>query len=120
MRAGTGRRESEGRIVILETIITTRDESGRDHIAPMGIRVPDDIALIGFSNAQPALLGALGLTTMAQPYEQMGREAMTLLLDRHNKWHQRLPTQEVRLPMKLIVRTSCGASASIKSIEPSS
>lgn len=89
-------------------------------LAPMGIRVPDDLALIGFSNSQPALLGALGLTTLAQPYEQMGREAMTLLLDRQSKWHQRLPTQEIRLPMKLIVRTSCGASASNRTADSSS
>ena len=46
MRAGTGRRESEGRIVILETIITTRDESGRDHIAPMGIREQDGFIVL--------------------------------------------------------------------------
>lgn len=88
-------------------------------LGPLGVRFPDDLALISFSNSQPALLSALGLTTMAQPYEQMGREAMTLLLDRHSRWQQRLPTREVRLPMKLIVRTSCGASATKTASQPS-
>ena len=46
MRAGAGRRESEGHIVILETVITTRDESGRDHIAPMGIREQDGFIVL--------------------------------------------------------------------------
>jgi DNA-binding LacI/PurR family transcriptional regulator len=76
----------------------------------LGIKVPDDLALIGFSNSQPALLNALGLTTMSQPYEQMGREAMALLLDRHARWLQRIPVREVRLPMRLVVRSSCGAN----------
>lgn len=80
-------------------------------LGQLGVRVPEDLALISFSNAQPALLDALGLTTMAQPYEQMGREAMGLLLDRHARWQQRLPTREVRLPMRLVVRSSCGARA---------
>ena len=31
------RKQSEGAIVIIETIVSTRDESARDHIAPMGI-----------------------------------------------------------------------------------
>lgn len=88
-------------------------------LGPLGIRFPDDLALISFSNSQPALLGALGLTTMAQPYEQLGREAMTLLLDRHGHWHQRLPTREIRLPMKLIVRTSCGSTATKEVPNPS-
>lgn len=39
-------RESQGRIVILETVITTRDESGRDHIAPMGIREQDGFIVL--------------------------------------------------------------------------
>jgi len=46
MRTGAGRRESQGRIVILETVITTRDESARDHIAPMGIREQDGFIVL--------------------------------------------------------------------------
>lgn len=32
--------------MILETIITTRDESGRDHIAPMGVREQDGFVVL--------------------------------------------------------------------------
>ena len=32
--------------MILETIITTRDESGRDHIAPMGVREQDGFIVL--------------------------------------------------------------------------
>jgi len=46
MRAGAGRRDSQGRAVILETVVTTRDESGRDHIAPMGIREQDGFIVL--------------------------------------------------------------------------
>jgi hypothetical protein len=46
VRAGTAQRESQGRIVILETIVTTRDQSGADHIAPMGIREQDGFVVL--------------------------------------------------------------------------
>jgi hypothetical protein len=32
--------------VIFETIVTTRDESGRDHIAPMGVRREGDLLIL--------------------------------------------------------------------------
>ncbi len=39
-------RTIKGRTVIVETIITTRDQSGADHIAPMGIRHEDGFIVL--------------------------------------------------------------------------
>jgi DNA-binding LacI/PurR family transcriptional regulator len=47
-----------------------------------GLRVPDDLSLIGFDNIQFAALSTPGLTTVSQPIEAMGRYAASLLLDR--------------------------------------
>lgn len=47
-----------------------------------GLRVPEDLSLIGFDGLQMAELSTPGLTTVCQPIESMGRYAATLLLDR--------------------------------------
>jgi DNA-binding LacI/PurR family transcriptional regulator len=82
----------------------------------LGKRVPEDVAVIGFGNSLPPLLDALGLTTVAQPFERVGQAAGEMLL---TQLHERLtdntpPTsvREVELPVELIVRESCGAGRS--------
>jgi len=47
-----------------------------------GRRVPEDVSVIGFDGMSLAALGSLNLTTMAQPLEQMGREAADHLFRR--------------------------------------
>lgn len=71
------------------------------------LRVPDDVALIGFGNSQPSLLEALGLSTLEQPFPEMGRQAVELLMARLE--NPDAPFREVRLPMRLVVRKSSGA-----------
>jgi DNA-binding LacI/PurR family transcriptional regulator len=37
-----------------------------------GLRVPDDVAIVGFDNSKYATRGKVGLTTVAQPAQEMG------------------------------------------------
>lgn len=74
-----------------------------------GRRVPDDVAVTGFGNGQPPLLEALGLTTVTQPFEEIGRAAGQILLARLRDEGSRA-LREVELPVSLVVRGSCGAS----------
>ena len=78
-------------------------------LSRVSIRIPDDLALVGFGNSQPSLLEALGLTTMAQPYEDMGATVVKLL-SRRLTGPNFSDVEEVRLPMSLVIRSSCGAS----------
>ncbi|HEY3780633.1 MAG TPA: GntR family transcriptional regulator [Fimbriimonadaceae bacterium] len=78
-------------------------------LAAYGRRVPDDLAMVGFGGAQPGLLSAIGLTTMEQPYVEMGRVACDIVLERIES-HRKEPYRDVHLPMKLRVRTSCGST----------
>ena len=47
-----------------------------------GRRVPEDVSVVGFDGMSLAALGSLNLTTMAQPLEEMGREAADHLFRR--------------------------------------
>lgn len=46
-----------------------------------GIRVPDDIAIVGYDDIGFAAAAAVPLSSVRQPREQLGRAAMDLLLD---------------------------------------
>lgn len=85
-----------------------------------GLRVPEDVALVGFDDAAPAGFMRPPLTTIRQPFYEMGKRAAALLLDAVNALRQPLPSWHTAqldaapirefLPTRLIVRDSCGAS----------
>jgi DNA-binding LacI/PurR family transcriptional regulator len=75
-----------------------------------GLRVPDDIALVGFDDEDFAADTFPALTTVSQPLADMSRHAVGYLLDRL-AGVEREVYQEV-LPNRLIVRESCGARRS--------
>ncbi|MCD7097347.1 LacI family DNA-binding transcriptional regulator [Stenotrophomonas sp. MMGLT7] len=64
-----------------------------------GLRIPQDLALAGFDNERWTELVEPGITVIEQPVEDMGREAMELLLAR-----LRSPQQPVR---KVVMRGRC-------------
>lgn len=51
-------------------------------IREMGMRVPEDVSVVGFDDAEWAPLVSPPLTTLAQPTYELGVGAMKLLLDR--------------------------------------
>jgi DNA-binding LacI/PurR family transcriptional regulator len=73
-------------------------------LADRGIRVPDDVSVIGFDDAPIADL--IGLTTVRQPLEDKGRTAATMLLDLINGHSRRRSVKKV----DLIVRSSTAAA----------
>lgn len=72
----------------------------------LGIRVPRDVAVVGFDDLPPAMVTFPFLTVAAQPALEMGRWAVALLLDRLTDPDR--PPREVLLPTELIVRRSSG------------
>jgi len=75
-----------------------------DRLQQLGLSVPDDVAVTGFDNIIQTLPGGLELTTVAQPYVEIGKNAAQLLL-RRLKDPSALP-MSVEIPGKLIVRES--------------
>lgn len=73
----------------------------------MGVRVPEDVALVGFDDLPPDLVTFPFLTVAAQPAYEMGRKAVELLLERLDGKSEQ-PFQEVLLISELIIRRSSG------------
>lgn len=71
------------------------------------IRVPEQIAVVGFDDLPWASALWPPLTTVAQPTYQLGHEAARLLLRRIAE--PNAPIESVMLKTELIVRRSCGA-----------
>jgi LacI family transcriptional regulator len=69
-----------------------------------GLRVPDDVSVIGGTGTDVGAYTQPPLTTMAQPMSEMGRRAGLMLLRMINEKIVQVPAE--RLPCKLIVRSS--------------
>ena len=74
-----------------------------------GIRVPEDVAVVGCGNLEVGAYVTPALTTLATPYEAIAETAMKLM--RAQLEGQDQPRQ-VTLKSSLVVRESCGASSS--------
>jgi LacI family transcriptional regulator len=72
----------------------------------LGLRVPDDVALVGFDDFEWADYFEPRLTVIAQPCREIGREAASLLIKRIGAPEGNART--IRLKPKLVMRTSCG------------
>ena len=71
-----------------------------------GVRVPADVAVVGFDDIFPASLCDPPLTTVHQPMRLLGERACARLLDRIARPSLR-PKVEL-LPTELVLRSSCG------------
>lgn len=76
-------------------------------IREAGLRVPEDIAIVGFDDLLPPDSGRPRLTTIRQPVQHSGMEAVNLLLDIID--NGLTPPRRVILDTQLVIRESCGA-----------
>jgi LacI family transcriptional regulator len=70
-----------------------------------GLRVPDDLAVMGFDDIEAASLVTPALTTMANPAREIGRACARLLLERISGTVAG-PSTEVIIPARLVRRQS--------------
>lgn len=71
-------------------------------LTDIGVKVPDQIALIGFDDVPEAALSRPALTTVRQPMGQMGQEAAQMLLERME--NRNGAVEKKVLPVELVIR----------------
>jgi LacI family transcriptional regulator len=76
-----------------------------------GLRVPDDLSIVGFDDVEHATIVTPALTTVRQPLAEMGRTAVSLLSRLLEK--QRFETLHVELATRLVVRDSTAPPRSL-------
>ena len=75
-------------------------------IADAGLKVPQNVSVIGFDDLHLALFATPSITTIRQPLRQMGETAARVLLDRLRS--DRRHAAEIAVEPELIVRESTG------------
>jgi LacI family transcriptional regulator len=73
-----------------------------------GLRVPDDIAFVGFDDLPLATLSDVQLTTVRQPVAQFGIRAVETLIDEIENGNT--PPRRIIMDTELVIRQSCGCS----------
>ena len=73
----------------------------------LGRRIPEEIRIVGIDDVKYASLLPVPLTTMHQNCPAIGAVAMTTMIERLA--HPELPTRDILLPTRLVVRRSCGS-----------
>jgi LacI family transcriptional regulator, galactose operon repressor len=94
-----------------EALVCYDDKLGlavMDALRKLGMRVPDDLAVVGFDDIPFAQIANPRLTTVAQPSSDIGRRAVTMLLAAIDGGT--IPPSEV-LPVRLMVRESTGVGS---------
>lgn len=87
---------------------------GNNHLGTCGlkalkgsdIKIPDDIALISFDDLEVFELYTPEITAIAQPFEAIAENVITILLDRLNTETDKEKKQHITLPTELRIRKS--------------
>ncbi|MCU1292016.1 MAG: transcriptional regulator, GntR family [Bryobacterales bacterium] len=110
MQVGSDDRVKLSRTQELEAFVCVND-----HVAGLlmhaflsrGVRIPEDIRLVGIDDVRYASLLPVPLSTVRQPCPAIGQAAMRAMLDRLS--HPKAPSREILFDGELVVRQSCGS-----------
>ncbi len=73
-----------------------------------GLKIPDDAAVTGFDDTEECWTVKPALTTVKQPFYEIGQESVKLLVSILDE--EKAP-KSITLPTQLIIRESCGCKA---------
>lgn len=79
-----------------------------EELQARGVRVPQEVGVVGFDDVEETRATILSLTTVRQPLDEVGRRAVEEVLAMIEGEH--VPEQVV-VPLQLMVRRSCGCQS---------
>jgi LacI family transcriptional regulator len=74
----------------------------------LGVKVPTEVALVGFGDFEMAELTSPPLTVVRQPAAELGRVAANLLFERIAQDDAQRNGNRIVLPVEIVLRRSCG------------
>lgn len=74
----------------------------------LGVKIPQDVALVGFDDFDLADATNPPLTVVRQPAQEMGRVAASLLFERIARGELPQTGNRIVLPVEIVLRRSCG------------
>jgi LacI family transcriptional regulator len=83
--------------------------NGLKAINSLGLKIPEDLAIIAFDDHSLFELHSPSITSIDQPIEEMSEKIITILLNKLNSSSKVKKTQSVILPTNLIIRNSSKA-----------
>jgi PAS domain S-box-containing protein len=101
------------RKVDFEAIVAANDSlalGALEELQARGIRAPQEMAVAGFDDVEETRATVLSLTTVRQPLDEVGRQAVESVLAMIQG--EQVPEQ-VTVPLQLIVRRSCGCQSPV-------
>lgn len=107
MEAGLRLLRREPRV---SAIFATNDDMAAGVVAAaaqLGIRIPDELSVVGFDDSPVATYVWPPLTTVRQPIAEMSAEATRMLIDARGE----MPTEIKRFDVELVTRQSTGPCA---------
>ena len=84
--------------------------AGMELINKLNIRVPQDISIVSFDDIELFKFSYPTITAIAQPKEEIGKVAFEILIDQINQKDKQTNKKQVILPVKLVIRNSCGST----------
>jgi DNA-binding LacI/PurR family transcriptional regulator len=105
------RGELPGKGAPFDALVCSNDHiAGRVMLALLatGVRVPQDVRMVGIDDVMYASMLPVQLTTIHQPCAEIGNTALQVMLERIA--HPRMPARDVLLDCQLVVRQSCGCA----------
>jgi LacI family transcriptional regulator len=80
-------------------------------VTELGMRCPDDVAVVSFDGIADTAYSTPALTTMTQPFDDIGAGAVAGLVERIGD--PTVPPTTITLPVRLVLRESCGCAGAL-------
>ena len=91
-----------------DTVTDSAAYGAMEAIYEKDLKIPDDIALVGFNDDKQDNLLNPSLTTVHQPAYEMGKRATQILIDRIEEKSNSI--EEIVVKSHLVIRKSCGCN----------
>ncbi len=77
------------------------------HLIGLGVRIPEEIRVMGLDDVKYGQLLSVPLTTIRQPCREIGAAAVQAMIQRLE--NRDLPARDIMIDVQIVVRESCGS-----------